>query len=66
MNLFINGNETSFSEEITISKLLLQLDKDPQYLAIAVNKKFLSKDNYSKYVLKNGDQIEIVTPHPGG
>ena len=65
MNLLINGSETKV-EVATIEELLNFLNKKPEFLAVAVNKKFVPKNSYPEYKLSEGDHVEIVTPHPGG
>ena len=65
MNLIINGAETNLDVK-TIGQLLTNLDKKPDFLAVAVNKKFVAKNKYLEYILSEGDHVEIVTPHPGG
>lgn len=65
MNLLINGSETKV-EVGTIEELLNFLNKKPEFLAVAINKKFVPKNSYPEYELSEGDHVEIVTPHPGG
>lgn len=65
MQLSINGNEQDL-EVSTILELLINLNKKPEFLAVAVNKKFVPKNKYPEFKLTEGDRVEIVTPHPGG
>ncbi|TDJ09537.1 MAG: sulfur carrier protein ThiS [Deltaproteobacteria bacterium] len=65
MQLSINGHLQNL-EVKTIEELLINLNKKPEFLAVAVNKKFVAKNIYPEYQLSEGDHVEIVTPHPGG
>ena len=39
---------------------------DSKFIAVAVNGEFISKKDYSKIFLHDGDVVEVVSPHPGG
>ena len=66
MYLLINDKEVNIDMGITVLELLKELNKKPEFLAVAVNKKFVPKLKYPEYILCEGDRVEIVTPHPGG
>jgi len=67
MKIVINGKEKVFEGEVcTLSNILSVSGKDGDYFAVALNKDFIPKFQYEKQEIKEGDVIEIVTPHPGG
>ncbi len=67
MKITINGKEKSFEGEVdTLSNILSLFGKDGDYFAVALNKDFVPKHKYEKHEIREGDVIEIVTPHPGG
>lgn len=66
MNLEINGTKIKVENKLSIIELLLKLEKKPEHLAVAINKQFVPKIKYPEYILKEGDAVEIVSPHPGG
>lgn len=61
----INGEETVV-ETSNLHQLLLQYQKHGAGFAVAVNELFVPKDCYMSTELKEGDQLELVTPMQGG
>ena len=57
----LNGKPYSLSEGVNIDSLLEELSIPKGKVAIELNRKVLHKENYTKTVLKNNDQVEIVT-----
>ena len=62
----LNGKPYSLSEGVNIDSLLEELSILKGKVAIELNRKVLHKENYTKTVLKNNDQVEIVTFIGGG
>ena len=62
----LNGKPYSLSEGVNINSLLEELSIPKGKVAIELNRKVLHKENYTKTVLKNNDQVEIVTFIGGG
>jgi thiamine biosynthesis protein ThiS len=62
----LNGKPYSLSEGVNIDSLLEELSIPKGKVAIELNRKVLHKENYMKTVLKNNDQVEIVTFIGGG
>ena len=62
----LNGKPYSLSESVNIDSLLEELSIPKDKVAIELNRKVLHKENYTKTVLKNNDQVEIVTFIGGG
>ena len=62
----LNGKPYSLSESVNIDSLLEELSIPKGKVAIELNRKVLHKENYTKTVLKNNDQVEIVTFIGGG
>jgi len=62
----LNGKLYSLSEGVNIDSLLEKLSIPKGKVAIELNRKVLHKENYTKTVLKNNDQVEIVTFIGGG
>jgi sulfur carrier protein len=64
MRVIINGE----AREITSSRvdaLLGELDYEGTHFAIAVNYDVLPKSRWAETAIKNGDEIEIITPRQG-
>ena len=67
MKIIINGKERVFDGEVdTLSNILSISGNDGDYFAVALNRDFIPKFQYEKEEIREGDIIEIVTPHPGG
>ncbi len=65
MKLFINGTEKSVARKLSLLSLLQHI-KTQEYFAVAVNQTFVPRSGYDSYELKDGDQVEIVSPIQGG
>ena len=65
MKLFINGAEKSVTRKMNLLSLLRHIETK-EYFAVAVNQSFVPRSSYDSYELKDGDQVEIVSPIQGG
>lgn len=65
MNLKFNGKIISVPEQTTLQNFISELDL-PKLFAIELNGTIIYKEQYCKIVLKNDDEIEIVTFTGGG
>jgi len=68
MRLMVNGKDTHMPEGINIFELLERLEIKVREvgLAVAVNGEIVPKSRYKKYILKDGDSVEIVNIVGGG
>ena len=67
MNLKINGNIKSFDDtSMTIEELVMQLNLLGKRIAIEKNGMIISKSEFQKITLQDGDQLEIVGAVGGG
>jgi len=67
MKIMINGEEKIFEKnKIFLSEILFEMGQKGNYLAVAINKNFIQKSYYKNQEVKEGDDLEIVSPHPGG
>ncbi|UCG79428.1 MAG: sulfur carrier protein ThiS [Nitrospirota bacterium] len=65
MKIKLNGDEYD-TDAGTIGALLEELDIMPGRVAVELNIKIIKKDRYSGTVIKEGDEIEIVSFVGGG
>ncbi len=65
MRVTINGEAREIVSE-SVDALLGELDYEGTHFAIAVNYDVLPKSRWAETALKNGDEIEIITPRQGG
>jgi thiamine biosynthesis protein ThiS len=67
MQVKINGQQQTVDNNISVSNLLKILNyTDSQSIAVAINLEFIQRSNYSSVLIKEQDDIEIVTPMQGG
>ena len=67
MKIKINGKETFREcERIFLNKLLDELNIEQQYNVIAVNFECIQKSKYNEIEIKDGYEIEILSPMQGG
>ncbi len=67
MKIKLNGTVSEFQQEdTTVAGLLRNLNIEPARVAVEVNLEIIKKQDYQKYVLKDGDSIEIVNFVGGG
>ena len=66
MQIWLNGEERTIDENVTLAALLDQLDLAPQRVAVEVNRDLVRRAEYPSTALREGDHIEIVTLVGGG
>ncbi|QDT65915.1 sulfur carrier protein ThiS [Calycomorphotria hydatis] len=66
MTITLNGEPQTISPGTTLAALLVQLDKNPKYLAVERNRELVPRRQHAECVLEEGDQLEIVTLVGGG
>ena len=66
MILLVNGEKREIKEGANILEVIDSLENRTEFFAVALNKNFIPKTQYAEVNLKENDQLEVVTPHPGG
>ncbi|MBG6131954.1 sulfur carrier protein [Aquimarina sp. EL_43] len=66
MTINVNNQSQSISENSSIKKLLEQLDILPNGIAIAINNKVISKEEWEQTMIENDDDIVIIKATQGG
>ena len=66
MKITINGESKDFSEKTTLEALLKKLKLEGKVMAAAVNMEIVKKDNWDKYILVDGDKLELLDFVGGG
>ena len=66
MRVTINGTEQTLVEGLTIAQLLVQLGKNPKFLAVERNYELVPRTKHVESPLAEGDTLEIVTLVGGG
>jgi sulfur carrier protein len=65
MRVTVNGEQREI-EAVRVDALLSELEYQGTYFAIALNYDVLPRSRWAETPLKNGDEIEIITPRQGG
>jgi len=65
MRVIVNGEQREISSR-SVDALLAELEYEGTHFAIALNYDVLPKSRWAATALKNGDEIEIITPRQGG
>ena len=67
MKLFVNGKETEFNTELTVSGLLVEQNvKMPDMVSVELNDQILKRSDFEDTVLKDGDKVEFLYFMGGG
>lgn len=65
MHVIVNGERTEIGAT-DLTALLSELDYEDTHVVIAVNCHVVPRTRWAETQIKNGDEIEIVTPRQGG
>ena len=66
MKIRLNGRERDVADQVTIERLLAELDLNAHAIAVELNKDVVRRGAYADRRLNPGDEIEIVTLVGGG
>ena len=66
MNVTINGEQTSVSDDATIAQVLVEHELVGKPCAVEVNRDLIPRSQHDSHELHDGDSIEIVTLVGGG
>ena len=62
----VNGEETAFGEGTTVADLLRALDLTGRKVAVEKNGAIVSKSRHAEELVRDGDNLEIITAVGGG
>jgi sulfur carrier protein len=65
MRVIVNGEHCEIAAS-HVDALLRELDYEGTHFAIALNFDVVPRSRWAQTPLKNGDEIEIITPRQGG
>ncbi len=66
MQLYLNGEARQFESAINITDLIQQLGLQQQRIAIEVNRCIIPKSQHDRYILADGERVEIIQAIGGG
>lgn len=65
MKVSINKREHELADDATLADAVAAIAAQPPFAA-AVNTQFVPKAQYARHRLREGDQVEIISPVTGG
>ncbi len=66
MRLFINGDEKSFADSLSLLQLVEQLGMKRDRVAVELNREIIARAQWGETPLNDGDRLEIVHFVGGG
>ena len=66
MEILVNGEKISLPEDSNIEDLIVNLGYQNQRIAIEINESIIPKSNYSSFLLKDLDKVEVINAVGGG
>jgi thiamine biosynthesis protein ThiS len=66
ISLTVNGKQETLDREASVEEVLRRLGVEPAAVAVEVNRKIVPRKLHSTCVLRDGDQVEVVTFVGGG
>lgn len=66
IRITVNGRLVELDESMTVEHMLDRVDVPPNYLAVEVNAEVVPREEYTTHVIRDGDQVELVTLVGGG
>ena len=67
MVIIVSGERRPVPDGTTIDKLLIAENVEmPEYVSVSVNEQFIARDEFSSFVLRDGDLVEFLYYMGGG
>ena len=66
MHLFINGEDKTFADSLSLAQLIEQLGMKGDRVAVELNREIIPRAQWDATLLKDGDRLEIVHFVGGG
>ena len=66
ISLTINGEKKTLERETSVEEVLRRLEVEASAVAVEVNRKIVPRKLHSTCVLRDGDEVEVVTFVGGG
>jgi len=66
MQVSINGEPKTLPDGCSVKEMLQLLHFDDEWLGVAVNMEFVSKEKFEEMILKEGDMADVLAPMSGG
>ena len=66
MRITVNDDAMIFTEPVTVSALLAHLERSAAGVAVAVNQTIVVRDEWTGFIINDGDQVLLFQAIAGG
>ncbi|MDV6031111.1 MULTISPECIES: sulfur carrier protein ThiS [Pirellulaceae] len=66
ISITVNGRRVEIDSEMSVEQLLDTVDVPPNYLAVEINADVVPRETYADTIVRDGDDVEVVTLVGGG
>ncbi|MCK5902836.1 MAG: sulfur carrier protein ThiS [Cocleimonas sp.] len=66
LTLTLNGEAKALPETMSLDQAIQYWNPESKQFAVAVNGEFIARSDYEQVVLKQDDQVELLSPIVGG
>jgi sulfur carrier protein len=66
ISITVNGGNVDIESEMSVEQLLDTVDVPPNYLAVELNADVVPRERYADTIVREGDEVEVVTLVGGG
>ena len=66
MKIVVNGEEKIFKDGVDLARIIDELGIAEKVMAVAVNMEVVKRDDWSSFIPKNGDKVELLHFVGGG
>ena len=67
IKITVGGERREIKENTTVEELLsIENVEMPEYVSVSVNEQFIAKEEFSSFVLRDGDVVEFLYYMGGG
>lgn len=66
IEISLNNTPTTIAADIPLNEAIIHWGMGDSKIAVAINGEFVPRSSYCEYVVKAGDEIDIVKPVGGG
>ncbi|QDV46524.1 Sulfur carrier protein ThiS [Stieleria neptunia] len=66
ISITVNGRSVEIESEMSVEQLLDTVDVPPNYLAVEINADVVPRETYADTIVRDGDDVEVVTLVGGG
>ncbi|TWU35001.1 sulfur carrier protein ThiS [Novipirellula artificiosorum] len=66
ISITVNGQQVQIESSMSVQQMLDTVDVPPNYLAVEINANVVPREQYASTMVRDNDEIELVTLVGGG